>query len=155
MITPTQAAAKFGQPGKAEGTYMTIWNVPKDIVAAFSHVQFTALGKMGFPSKIYLNKYIKTPLEQALRNLIAKRLHKEMRSWDGCYVIRNTRGLSAWSLHAWGLAVDVNAASNRLGHTPALSKGFIKCFTDAGFDWGGLWRRPDGMHFQLAAFNKG
>jgi hypothetical protein len=54
------------------------------------------------------------------------------------------------SLHSWGIAVDVNAFSNGLGKEPTLSAGFVKCFTDAGFDWGGVWKRKDGMHFQLA-----
>jgi hypothetical protein len=33
--------------------------------------------------------------------------------------------------------------------TPKLSAGFVKCFTDNGFEWGGYWQRKDGMHFQL------
>jgi hypothetical protein len=55
------------------------------------------------------------------------------------------------SLHSWGIAVDVNAFENGLGKDPKLSKAFVKCFTDAGFNWGGVWRRRDGMHFELAA----
>ena len=54
------------------------------------------------------------------------------------------------SLHSWGIAIDVNAAWNGLDKTPVLSAGFVKCFTDAGFDWGGRWTRKDGMDFQLA-----
>jgi hypothetical protein len=48
------------------------------------------------------------------------------------------------------LAIDVIAFENGLGKEPKLSPGFVKCFTDAGFEWGGTWKsRPDGMHFQL------
>jgi hypothetical protein len=53
------------------------------------------------------------------------------------------------SLHSWGIAIDVNAFENGLNMTPKLSAGFVKCFTDNGFDWGGTWTRKDGMHFQL------
>ena len=53
------------------------------------------------------------------------------------------------SLHSWGIAIDVNAAWNQLNMTPTLSPEFVKCFIDAGFDWGGTWQRKDGMHFQL------
>jgi len=129
---------------------MVVWQVPADIRAAFKHVRFSALGTVGFPTRIYMNQLLVGPLEQALRNLMERGFAREMATWDGCYIIRNARGLDDWSLHAWGLAVDVNAATNRLGAKPTLSAGFVKCFTDAGLHWGGRWRRPDGMHFQLA-----
>ena len=74
----------------------------------------------------------------------------ELKTFDGCFNIRKKRGLGSMSLHAWGLAIDVNAAWNGLNVTPVLSAGFVKCFTDAGFEWGGTWTRKDGMHFQLS-----
>ena len=59
--------------------------------------------------------------------------------------------MASLSLHSWGIAIDVNAFENGLGKEPKLSKKFVKCFTDNGWDWGGLWvSRPDGMHFQLS-----
>jgi hypothetical protein len=54
------------------------------------------------------------------------------------------------SIHSWGCAIDCNAFENGLGKPPKLTPGFVKCFTDAGMEWGGNWKRPDGMHFQLA-----
>lgn len=152
MITATAAQKRFGAPGgPTEGSYMTTWSVPADIRQAFAHVKFSALGSVGFPAKIYCNTALVGPLERALRNLIARGFAQDMKTWDGCYIIRNARGLSSWSMHAWGLAIDLNAATNRLGAKPTLSAGFVKCWTDVGFDWGGTWRRADGMHFQLAA----
>jgi hypothetical protein len=152
-ITSSAALKKFGAPGNAatQGKYMKVWVVPADIRAAFSHVFFSALGQKGFPAKIFCNTLLIAPLEKALRNLIARGKASEMKTWDGCYIVRNARGLSSWSLHAWGLAIDVNAATNQLGKKPTLSAAFVKCFTDAGFEWGGPWSRPDGMHFQLKA----
>lgn len=151
MITPAQARARFGDPGVSEGNYMTVWAVPADIRSSLAHVRFSALGTNGFPGKIYMNKGLQAPLDAALRNVIGRGFGPEMKTWDGCYIIRNARGLSSWSLHSWGLAIDVNAATNRLGAKPTLSSGFVKSFTDVGFDWGGIWTRADGMHFQLAA----
>jgi hypothetical protein len=68
-----------------------------------------------------------------------------------CFNIRSSRGGASASLHSWGLAVDVNAAWNSYGQRATLSEGFVQCWKDAGFDWGGDWETcPDGMHFQLA-----
>lgn len=151
MIGSSNALKHFGTPSPAsEGKYMTIWNVPADIQTAFSHVRFSALGTVGFPKKIYCNKALKGPLETALRNLIARGVACELKTWDGCFIVRNARGLQSYSMHSWGLAVDVNASENRLGHKPILSAKFVKCWTDAGLVWGGTWTRPDGMHFELA-----
>jgi hypothetical protein len=101
------------------------------------------------PKRLYCNKAMITPLTNAFKNLISRGFVNELKTWDGCFNIRKKRGLSAQSLHSWGIAIDVNAFENGLGQTPKLSAGFVKCFTDAGFEWGGTWTRKDGMHFQL------
>lgn len=89
-------------------------------------------------------------LEQAFKNLVERGLVDELRTWDGCFCIRRKRGgSSSLSLHSWGVAVDVNAKENPMGQKPVLSPGFVKCFTDAGLEWGGAWHTPDGMHFQM------
>ena len=63
---------------------------------------------------------------------------------------RAQRGGRSLSLHSWGIAIDVNPKTNALGKTPTLSPAFVACFKETGFDWGGDWKRRDGMHFQLA-----
>jgi hypothetical protein len=102
------------------------------------------------PKRIYCNKDMIKPLGDAFRNLIERGHVDELKTWDGCFNIRKKRGLASLSLHSWALAIDVNAFENGLNQEPKLSQGFVRCFTDAGFDWGGLWKRKDGMHFQLA-----
>ena len=136
MVTSAQALKKYGDPTLEKS--MVVWDVP------------TALEIGVIPKKIYCNKDMIKPLEQAFKNLIDRGFVKELKTWDGCFNIRKKRGLTSMSLHSWGIAIDVNAAWNGLGKTPTLSAGFVKCFTDAGFYWGGTWTRKDGMHFQLA-----
>jgi hypothetical protein len=74
----------------------------------------------------------------------------ELETMDGCFNIRMVRGDFVMSAHSYGLAIDINAAKNKLGQT---SGGFfdlpefVKCFKDQGFDWGGEFTRPDPMHF--------
>jgi hypothetical protein len=151
ILTSADALKKYGNPNllETQSKHFELWIVPVEILNAFSHVRFSALGTIGFPKKIFINKDFKPVLEKALRNLIDRKLTKELKTWDGVFVIRSKRGLKSLSLHSWALAVDVNRAENDLGMTPKLSPQFVKCFTDAGCDWGGTWKRKDGMHFQL------
>ena len=138
MVTSQQCVKKYGQPDiHFERKWMVLWDVPTEMEIGV------------IPKRIYLNKDLLGPLNQAFKNLIKTGHVKELKTWDGCFNIRKKRGLSSMSLHSWGIAVDLNAAWNGLGKKPTLSKGFVKCFTDAGFEWGGTWSRPDGMHFQL------
>ena len=136
MVTSAQALKKYGAPERE--AFMTLWEVP-------SHLWVAPL-----PKKIYCNKDLVMPLTQALCALHDSGHIKELKTWDGCFNIRKKRGLSSSSLHSWGIAIDINAATNGLGKQPTLSAGFVKCFTNNGFEWGGTWRRKDGMHFQLS-----
>jgi hypothetical protein len=101
---------------------------------------------------IECNKLLEKPFKQALQNLIDAGIPKEFKVFDGCYNVRNSRGKSHLSTHAWGMAVDINAMENPFQvDKRGFSKEFIKCFAAAGFENGGLWNDPiDWMHFQLA-----
>ena len=141
MVTSQQSLKKCSDPLTTydEGTYMVMWDVPTELEIGV------------IPKRIYCNKAMIEPLTKAFKNLISTGYVKELKTWDGCFNIRKKRGLSSQSLHSWGIAVDINAFENQLNMTPKLSAGFVKCFTDAGFDWGGNWTRKDGMHFQLSS----
>jgi len=138
MVSSKQCLAKFGEPS-ASNKCMTLWDVPTELEIGI------------IPKRIFCNRLMVEPLKKAFKNLIDTGAVKELKTWDGCFNIRKKRGLSTMSLHSWGLAIDVNAFENGLYQTPKLSPTFAKCFTDAGFDWGGTWLRQDGMHFQLSA----
>jgi hypothetical protein len=136
MVTSQQALKKYGDPAKESN--MVLWDVPTELEIGV------------IPKRLYCNKDLISPLSLAFKNLITRGFVNELKTWDGCFNIRKKRGLSSMSLHSWGIAIDVNAAWNGLNKIPTLSAGFVKCFTDAGFDWGGTWTRKDGMHFQLS-----
>lgn len=135
MLNSQSCLARFGEP-EAENN-MVLWDVPAELEIGI------------IPKRIYCNAAMIKPLSKAFQNLIDRRLVSELRTWDGCFNIRKKRGSSTPSLHSWGVAIDVNAAWNKMGSQPTLSAEFVACFTDAGFDWGGTWKTPDGMHFQL------
>jgi hypothetical protein len=138
MVTSSDCFKKYGQP-TPNNAWLTLWDVPSNLEIGI------------IPKRIYCNKDLILPLSNAFANLISSGHVKELKTWDGCFNIRKMRGLKSMSLHSWAIAVDLNAFENGLGMEPKLSPGFVKCFTDAGFDWGGRWKRKDGMHFQLSA----
>lgn len=135
MVTSKQCLDKYGPPEKE--AHMTVWDVPADIEVG------------AIPKRLYCNIDMVKPLEKAFRNIIDRGLVDELRTFDGCFNIRKKRGCDSPSLHSWGVAIDINAAWNGFGKEPTMSPELVECFTDAGFDWGGLWAKKDGMHFQI------
>lgn len=150
MVTNQQFLEKFGMPGTTEaGKHLIMWDVPSELEIGV------------IPKRIFCNKEIIEPLGKAFASLISTGAVNELKTWDGCYNFRPIRGYEKkWaatknvkylSVHSWGAAIDVNAFENGLGVVPKLSPEFVKCFTDNNFDWGGNWKRLDGMHFQIAS----
>ncbi len=137
MVTSQQAQKKYGTPSD-RNPHMVVWDVPAELEIGM------------IPKKIYCNKDMVEPLKMAFKKLIDTKAVNELKTWDGCFNIRKKRGLASMSLHSWGIAIDVNAFENGLGQKPKLSPLFVSCFTTSGFDWGGTWKRLDGMHFQLS-----
>jgi len=137
MVTSQQALKKYGTPSQSNPN-LVLWDVPAELEIGV------------IPKRIYCNKDMVAPLTAAFKALISTGCVTELKTWDGCFNIRKKRGLASMSLHSWAIAIDVNAFENGLSQTPKLSKLFVSCFTNNGFDWGGTWTRKDGMHFQLA-----
>lgn len=101
-------------------------------------------------AKIYCNRAMAVPLRQALDNIVERGLAAQVKSFDGCFCIRRARGDALrLSVHSWGMAIDINAATNQLGTRGNMTTELAACFLDEGFIWGGEWaHRPDPMHFQ-------
>jgi len=69
--------------------------------------------------------------------------------YGGCFNFRLMRGRDLLSTHSWAIAIDINPHLCPLGADPARQPEFIvEAFVRRGFEWGGRWKRPDGMHFQ-------
>jgi hypothetical protein len=98
------------------------------------------------------NRRLFGPLRRALGTLVRRRLARvvDRADYAGCYAPRRIPGSGSLSLHAWGLAIDVNAAANpRLGDS-RQDRRLVRAMEDAGFTWGGRWPTvPDPMHFEL------
>jgi hypothetical protein len=84
---------------------------------------------------------------------------KELRLnyFGGCLNVRKMRGGSSWSMHSWGIAIDIDPDRNDL-HTSwknaQMSKPEYKKFVQFWYDEGainlGLEADYDAMHFQFA-----
>ena len=95
-------------------------------------------------------------LEKALRCVAKKQIDiwyleedQLIKNSAGCYANRKIAGTNVWSRHSRGMAIDINVprgANRRINLQP---KQVVECFLEAGFRWGGHWKSPDFMHFEL------
>jgi hypothetical protein len=138
MVTSAQALAKYGDPHLERA--MVLFDVPAQ------------LELYAIPRRVYCNRDLAAPLHKALKQVVAEGLAEHIKTWDGCFQIRQKRAGHSLSLHCWGLAVDFNAAWNRMGHPSTQHPRIVEIFESCGFAWGGRWsgRSCDPMHFQLA-----
>lgn len=108
------------------------------------------------------HKLVKDPLERIWGRTLewygyAKIKELRLDRWGGCLNVRPMRGGSNYSMHAWGIAVDMDPDRNGLKTTwknAAFSKPeykkFIEFWYDEGFINLGVERNYDAMHFQAA-----
>src|SRR5205085_4528736 len=149
MSAQSTIAEKFGLPNDNYfNTHCILWEAAKDH-PWLSKVINTATGKG--VTKIYINRDFKDKLSKAFRELEKDCLHKEIRTFDGCFNERSVRGSSTTSLHAWAMAVDLNSEIEQLGESRTYwSEDFLYVMKEIGLFWGGDWvTRKDSMHFAL------
>lgn len=94
------------------------------------------------------------PLRRALGRLERRGLARVVSAADyaGCYAPRRIPGSGSLSLHAWGLAIDLNAAANPQFGSSRQDPRLVRAMEREGFTWGGRWpTAPDPMHFELHA----
>lgn len=149
MKTTQDLLARYGNPVNNqklfETKWMITWVVPDDIHIIIPHL----------PAHIYLNRDIAVSFEKILRKLIAANVHTEIRTWDGCFNVRSQVGSTTISRHSWGIALDMNAAWNKLYGKVSWSDTFLNiCRNEPGWILGAdFYSRKDGMHFEHTAFN--
>lgn len=125
ILAPCKLPAPLGGPdrdgnGKADRVFETIW----------------------------CHKLVVVPLTIVLVELFNDGLWPKIKTFDGCYNLRAKRGLTKLSTHSWGVAVDLNAATNRLGTDGDMRPNIVSVFERNGWRWGGRWSRKDPQHFQ-------
>jgi D-alanyl-D-alanine carboxypeptidase len=91
-------------------------------------------------------------LRAALAELVRRDLGRLVDPGDfaGCYAPRRIQPSGTLSLHAWGLAVDLNASENPPGGESRQDPRLVRTMERHGFTWGGDFPTvPDPMHFEF------
>ncbi len=90
-------------------------------------------------------------LRGALQEVQDAGLAGTLETYDGCYVPRfiERNPERSISLHTWGIAIDMDAATNYRGIEGTMDPRVVEIFKRWGFAWGGDWRYTDPMHFEL------
>jgi len=111
------------------------------------HIATVTLPVLG---RVSCNKRLIPQLRGAMEAVVADGLASTIHSYAGCFSARFVLAspTATISHHAWGIAFDVNADTNRFGSPPAQDPRLVQLLARWGFTWGGTWIVPDGMHFE-------
>jgi len=98
-----------------------------------------------------IHKKLKVVFENTLHEINSKGLDGEIiqfATWSPRFKMHDrTKGLST---HSWGIACDINWATNAPGRVGDINRDIVGVFEKHGFEWGGRWNSRDDMHFQYA-----
>ena len=111
------------------------------------HIETVTLPLLG---RVTCNRAVIPALRGAMRALVRRGLNSLIHTYDGClaarFINRDPSGMI--SHHAWGVAIDINAADNPSGTTPDQDPRLVGVMRRWGFAWGGSFTVPDGNHFE-------
>lgn len=106
------------------------------------------------------HKLVKEPMERIWKRVLDHYGYEKIRElrlhyFGGCLNVRKMRGGSSWSMHSWGIAVDIDPARNALNmnaEEATLSKPEYKKYWEFVYDEGAIGLGPerdyDWMHWQ-------
>ena len=98
--------------------------------------------------RIYCHRLIGPIVQKVFYEIKSAGLASEI-STCGCLCRRKKVASSTqMSVHSWGIALDVNQATNQYDSNGDMHPQVVEIFTRNGFEWGGTWRTKDPMHFQ-------
>jgi len=122
-----------------------------------TEVDVPQLAKLVKDGKVRFHHIASSALKAAFAEVEATGLMGRIRTWDGSFVPRLTGSLDGrLSVHACGIAFDINSKWNPFGSEPAAAGkegsvvDLVPIFEKHGFEWGGR-RSPsqrEGMHFE-------
>jgi D-alanyl-D-alanine carboxypeptidase len=156
MKTSAQFKAKFGTPNETGKGYLVTIDLPYPMRIAWD-VKTSV-------KKISCHQAIAQPLKAVFNEILEVYGYPKIKElgidlFGGCFNFRKMRGGSSFSVHAWGLAIDLDPERNKLEETSRTArfarpeyKAMIDIFYKHGFVSLGREKNYDWMHFQLENF---
>ena len=144
---PAELKARFGEPAAAL-PYGDDW-IRLDPGFLRRNIRTARVPLLG---SVSCHRKMIPALRAAMAELVGRGLGRLVDAGDyaGCYAPRRIRPGGAMSLHAWGLAVDLNARANPHGGRSAQDRRLVRTMERHGFTWGGNFPTlPDPMHFEF------
>ena len=147
FLTGSKAAKAFGA---FSYRYFPDGTIAPDARWVRDNIRTETLPIMG---RVTCHRLMLTQLRGALQDVVDAGLASSLTTYDGCYVPRfiERNPENSISLHTWGIAIDMDAATNYRGIAGTMNPEVVNIFKRWGFRWGGDWTHTDPMHFELAA----
>lgn len=152
-MTTQAAIKKYGIPNETGVGYLVRINLPYPMRLAWD-TDTTV-------STIMCHKLIADRLTSVFNELMVEYGYNKIKElgidlFGGCFNYRRMRNGSAWSMHAWGIAIDLDPERNTLKETSRTArfarpeyKPMINIFYKHGFESLGVEKNYDWMHFQI------
>jgi hypothetical protein len=147
FLSGSRAAEAFGA---FSYRYFPDGTIAPDADWVAANIVTTTVPIMG---RVTCHRLMVPQLRGALQEVQDAGLGGLLRTYDGCYVPRfiARNPDNSISLHTWGIAIDMDAATNYRGIRGTMDLRIVEVFKRWGFAWGGDWRYTDPMHFELSA----
>ena len=110
---------------------------------------------VGQRPQVHIFKDAANQLRSAFSEIEVEGVSDEIKLWCGAYAPRTVaHAENVVSAHAFGIAFDVNCNALQFGQNLNLAtaprfRRIVETFRKHGFLWGGHFRLPDPMHFEL------
>ena len=153
-MTTNQIIKRYGQPNETGAGYLTVIQLPYPMRLAWDlDVKVTRMSC----HKLVADKFL-----AVFNDLLSHYGYDEIVRlgidlFGGCFNYRKMRGGSSWSLHSWGIAIDLDPARNKLKESKRTArfarpeyKPMIDIFYNNGFISLGVEKNYDFMHFEIA-----
>lgn len=152
-MTTQQVIKKYGTPNETGQGYLVKINLPYPMRIAWDTDSTV--------NTLMCHKLIADKLKSVFNELLIEYGYNKIKElgidlFGGCFNYRRMRNGSAWSMHAWGIAIDLDPARNTLKETKATArfarpeyKPMIDIFYRNGFISLGIEKGFDFMHFEI------